>query len=82
MGCSCLTKESEVYKRKRSILSTHSVVLRLSWSSLAGGLSLVKPSVKPNSIQVERHFIFDARACVPQTNLIVLHTTRAEVCYE
>lgn len=44
--------------------------------------SFVNPSVKHNSIGVEKHFIFDAGTCAGLTNLILLYTTRAKVCYE
>lgn len=78
--CACLIKESDVYKCKHSILFTHCSLYALRcvlsgahW--LGAFLSLVKPSVKTNSIGVERHFIFDAWTCALQKNLISLYTT-------
>lgn len=45
--------------------------------------SLVKPSAKTNSVGVERHFIYDAWTMhLVQTNMILLRTTRAKVCYD
>lgn len=86
--CACLTSERDVYKCKHSILFTHGLLAALrrllSAAHWLGAFlrSLVKPSVKPNSIEVERHFIFDAWTCASQTNLILLRTTKAEVCSE
>lgn len=83
--CACLIKESDVYKCKHSILFTRcspaASYLELAGRGLFLSLSLfLKPSVKPNSIGVERHFIFDARTCALQTNTISLCTTKgAEV---
>lgn len=80
--CARLTKESDVYKCKHSILFTHfwlaasrCILSRAQWLG-AFLFSLVKPSVKPNSVEGERHFMFDAWTCASQTNLVPLHTTK------
>lgn len=74
--CACLIKETDVYKCKHSISFTHSSLDALR--CLLGGahwlqasLALVKPSVKPNSIGVQRHFIFGAWTCALQTNPVL-----------
>lgn len=82
--CACLIKESDVYKCKHSILFTQCLLAALLLSGarwLGAFLSLVKPSVKCNSIAAERHFIFDAWTCSAQTNLILRRTMRGKVCH-
>ena len=62
----------------RSLLYAVSYLRLTGWGLFSSVKPSVKPSVKRNSIGVERHFIFDAWTCALQINLILLFYNKGE----